>query len=251
MPLTPATPAPCVVLPTYQEAANVCRIVYAIRAAVPEASVLVVDDGSPDGTADLAASAGAAVLRRAGARGLGPAYREGFCRALREGFDPIFQMDADFSHDPADLPRLRAALRDADSAGGAGADLAGADLVIGSRYVAGGATLNWALHRRMLSRFGSRYARTILGVPIHDLTGGFKCWRAAALARIDPASLACDGYGFQIEATWRALRAGARVVEVPICFTERREGASKMRTSIAVEAALTVPRLRLAGWSPQ
>jgi glycosyltransferase involved in cell wall biosynthesis len=218
-----------IVIPTYREAENVVRVVTAVRAALPGAVVLVVDDASGDGTADLAEGAGAEVLRREGARGLGPAYREGFARALDRGWDPIFQMDADLSHDPADLPRL---------------DAVDADLVLGSRWARGGGTRNWGLGRRLLSRFGSAYARAWLGLPFRDLTGGFKRWRADLLRRVDPASLVSDGYAFQVEATWRASEAGARIVEVPIVFTERTAGASKMSATIALEAALRVPRLR-------
>jgi len=222
---------PVVVIPTYNEAENIEPLVFAIRAALPGAVVLVVDDASPDGTADRASAAGAVVLRRSGPRGLGPAYREGFARALEGGFDPILQMDADHSHDPADLPRLVAAL-------------AGADLALGSRWVAGGGTVAWGAGRRALSRFGSAYARACLGLPQRDLTGGFKAWRAQTLAAVAPARLRADGYAFQVEATWRAHTVGARIVEVPITFTERRAGASKMSGRIALEAAWRVPELR-------
>jgi dolichol-phosphate mannosyltransferase len=222
---------PVVVIPTYNEAENIEPLVFAIRVALPGAVVLVVDDASPDGTADRAAAAGAIVVRRTGLRGLGPAYRDGFARALAGGFDPIVQMDADHSHDPADLPRLLAAL-------------GGADLVLGSRWVAGGGTVAWGAGRRALSRFGSAYARACLGLPQRDLTGGFKAWRAETLAAIEPAHLRADGYAFQVEATWRAHAVGARIVEVPITFTERRAGASKMSGRIALEAAWRVPELR-------
>ncbi len=238
---TPAAPSPhlphlgdrpLVVVPTYQEAANIAALIVAIGQHLPAARVLVVDDGSPDGTADRAVSAGAMVLRREGPRGLGPAYRAGFARALLGGFDPIFQMDADLSHDPADLPRLAAALDHAD-------------LSLGSRYVAGGGTQNWSAGRRALSRFGGAYARFCLGLPIRDPTGGFKGWRAAALARITPETLRADGYSFQVEANFRAVQQGLVVVEVPILFTERRAGRSKMNPRIALEAAWSVPALRL------
>jgi dolichol-phosphate mannosyltransferase len=221
-----------VVVPTYNEAANVVAVVGRVRAALPGARVIVVDDASPDGTADLAASAGAEVLRRAGPRGLGPAYRDAFVYALDAGYDPICQMDADLSHDPDDLPRLVAAL-------------AHADLALGSRWVEGGGTVAWGLGRRALSRFGSLYARSWLGLPHRDLTGGFKAWRATMLAALPVSALQADGYAFQVEATWRAHRAGARIVEVPIVFTERRAGASKMSGRIAIEAAWRVPGLRL------
>lgn len=220
-----------VIIPTYNEAANIVRLLMEVRAVLPDATCLIVDDASPDGTADLAEQAGARVLRRAGPRGLGPAYRDGFRWAIDAGYTWIYQMDADFSHDPRDLLRLKT----------------GADLTIGSRYVKGGGTRNWAVHRRVLSRFGSGYARRILGVDVQDLTGGFKCWRAATLARIHPETLQSDGYAFQIEATYRAMCQGAQVVEVPIIFTERREGASKMSGQIALEAALRVPLMRWGG----
>ncbi len=222
--------APGLVVPTFREAASIGALVAAARAAVPELRVLVVDDGSDDGTADLAEEAGADVLRRAGARGLGPAYRAGFDRALTDGWDPVLQMDGDLSHDPKDLPRLIAALADAD-------------LALGTRWMPGGGTVDWGAGRRVLSRLGNVYARAWHRSPLRDLTGGFKAWRASALRAIAPRSLRCDGYAFQVEATVLAVRAGARVVEVPILFTERRAGASKMRASIAVEAAWRVPTI--------
>lgn len=219
-----------VVVPTYQEAEGVPAVIAGALAALPGALVLVVDDASPDGTAQRARSAGAEVLVRRGPRGLGAAYRDGFAWALERGFDPICQMDADGSHDPADLPRLVAALGHAD-------------LVLGSRYVAGGATRNWGLVRRVLSRGGNLYARTTLRLPFRDLTGGFKAWRADALRRVEPATLRAEGYAFQVEATVRALRAGARVVELPITFTERRSGVSKLHGGIVWEAAWRIPGL--------
>jgi dolichol-phosphate mannosyltransferase len=223
--------AAVIVIPTYCEADNVAPLVRAVALAAPGAHVLVVDDASPDDTAGVALHAGAEVLVRHGARGLGPAYREAFGKVLRDGYDPVIQLDADFSHDPADIPRLLAALADAD-------------LVLGSRYVAGGGTRNWGWGRRLLSRAGSVYARCALGLPFRDLTGGFKAWRAAALRSIAPDALRADGYAFQVEATFRAVQRGARVVEVPIVFTERRVGASKMRPAIVLEAAWRVPALR-------
>jgi dolichol-phosphate mannosyltransferase len=222
---------PGVIIPTYREADSVAQVVRAASLALGGAPVLVVDDASDDGTAALAEEAGAHVLRRTGPRGLGPAYRDGFAWALHAGWDPILQMDADLSHDPSDLPRLVAAL-------------SGADLALGTRWMPGGGTMDWGLGRRLLSRFGSLYARALLGVPARDLTGGFKAWRASTLASIRPASLASDGYAFQVEATLRAHRAGARIAEVPIVFTERRAGASKMSVGIALEAAWRVPSLR-------
>lgn len=216
-----------VVVPTRNEAQNIGPLVAALAAAGVRA--LVVDDDSPDGTAGAAREAGAEVLVRGGARGLGPAYRDGFAWALAGGYDPIIQMDADFSHDPADVPRLAAALADAD-------------LVLGSRYVTGGGTRNWGRRRRALSRFGGWYARAWLGVPYRDLTGGFKAWRADMLASVLESPLRSDGYAFQVETTLAAHRMGARIVEVPIVFTERREGHSKMSAAITLEAALRVPR---------
>ena len=223
----------CVVLPTYDERENLARIVPAILAAAPELDVLVVDDSSPDGTGGLAGELAARdrrvrVLRRPRKQGLGRAYVAGFDVALREGYRRILEMDADFSHDPAALPALLAASRDAD-------------LVLGSRYVPGGGTANC---RRLLSRGGSFYARTILGVSIRDLTGGFKCFRREVLERIDLPSVRTAGYAFQIELTYRALRRGFRVVEVPILFTDRRVGQSKMTRAIVLEALWKVWSLR-------
>ena len=228
------------VLPTYNEAENIEPMVEALlprlAEAAPEHRLLVVDDGSPDGTgaiADRLAGQHEAVevLHRAGKEGLGRAYLAGFDRALAGGADLVMEMDADFSHDPADVPRLiRAA--------------AEADLVLGSRYVEGGGIAGWEWHRRLLSRGGSAYARTILGVPVRDLTGGFKCFRRAVLEALDLGDVQADGYGFQIEMTYRTLRAGFRVREIPIVFHERRAGASKMDARIAAEAVWKVPALR-------
>ena len=227
-------------LPTYNEAENVEAIV---RAALPhlastglEHRVLVVDDGSPDGTGDIADRLAAEieavqVLHRARKEGIGPAYLAGFAHAMANGADLLLEMDADFSHDPAELRRLIAV---ADRA----------DLVLGSRYVPGGGVTDWGLGRRLISRGGSLYAQILLGVPIHDLTGGFKCFRREVLERLDLAAVSTDGYGFQIEMTYRALRAGFRVEEVPITFRDRRVGASKMSARIALEAFLKVPLLR-------
>lgn len=222
--------APVVVTPTFQESATIGALV---RALVEQgAAVLVVDDDSPDGTAQLAEQHGATVIRRVGRRGFASAYVEGLQAALALGGGPIVQMDADLSHDPADLPRLLAALS------------GGAQLALGSRYVPGGGTRNWELYRRVLSRFGSLYARAWLGLPYHDLTGGFKAWDPALLARIDLGSLRGEGYVFQVECTLRAARLGATITEVPILFTERAGGVSKMSTAVALEAGWVVPRLR-------
>ncbi len=226
-----------VVTPTYNEADNLERLVRALRAVLPEVGVLVVDDGSPDGTGELAEGLGRElgrieVLKRAGKQGLATAYVAGFARLLAQGAGRIVQMDADLSHDPADVPRLLAALDQ------------GADLALGSRYVPGGGTRNWPLDRRLLSRFGSLYSRLWLGLPVRDLTGGFKAWTRATLQGVLTQEVASDGYAFQVELTWRAIRGGASVVEVPIIFTEREDGVSKMSRDIAVEAAWLVPLLR-------
>ena len=228
------------ILPTYDEAENIERIV---AAALPRLAatglahrILVVDDGSPDGTGAIADRLAAEhaeveVLHRTAKEGIGPAYLAGFARALAGGADLVMEMDSDFSHDPADIPRLVAATE-------------GADLVLGSRYVDGGGVTDWGLGRRLISRGGSLYARLLLGVPVRDLTGGFKCFRRTVLETLDLSGVGTDGYGFQIEVTYRALRAGFRVEEVPILFRDRRVGASKMSARIAVEAFWKVPLLR-------
>ncbi len=229
------------VLPTYNEAENIEAIV---RAALPQLEstgmdhrVLIVDDGSPDGTGQIADRLvaeidGVEVCHRASKAGIGPAYLAGFERALSGGAELVLEMDSDFSHDPGDLPRLIAA---------SGA----ADLVLGSRYVPGGGVTDWGRARRTISRGGSLYAKLLLGVQVNDLTGGFKCFRREVLETLDLTSIGTDGYGFQIEMTFRAIQAGFRVAEVPILFRERRVGASKMSARIAVEAFWTVPALRL------
>ncbi len=231
---------PWIVLPTYNEAENVERIVAAARAALPAARVLVVDDNSPDGTGDLAAALdGVEVLRRSEKTGLGDAYVAGFTHALAGGADVVIEMDADGSHDPTDLPRLLAAVED------------GADLALGSRYVRGGGVENWPLSRRIVSRAGCVYARLVLRVPVRDLTGGFKCFRASALRAIDFETVRAHGYAFQVELTYRALRRGLRVAELPITFRERELGESKMTAGIAVEAAWRVPMLRRGERAPR
>ncbi len=200
--------------------------------------VLVIDDNSPDGTGDLADRLAdeldyVGVLHRERKEGLGPAYLAGFRRALADGAELILEMDCDFSHDPKDVPRLLAAAAEAD-------------VVLGSRYVPGGAVSNWGVLRRFVSAGGSWYARVVLGVAVRDLTGGFKCYRRAALATIDLDAIHAKGYAFQIETTYRALRAGFRVVEIPITFADREVGGSKMSKAIVAEAIWRVPLLRLA-----
>ena len=222
-------------LPTYNERENLERMLRAL--ADKGVEVLVIDDNSPDGTGELADRLAAeldfvSVLHRERKEGLGPAYLAGFGRALAGGAELVLEMDADFSHDPTDVPRLIEAARDAD-------------LVLGSRYVDGGAIANWGPVRRFVSAGGSLYARLVLGVPVHDLTGGFKCFRREVLEALDLHAIASRGYAFQIETTYRALRAGFRVVEVPIRFVDREHGGSKMTRSIFAEAVWKVPALRL------
>jgi dolichol-phosphate mannosyltransferase len=230
------SPPVWVILPTYQEAGNVGRVVRAVLDALPGAHVLVVDDSSPDGTGAIADALAAErddveVLHRPRKSGLGRAYVAGFAHALASGAGTIVEMDADFSHDPADLRRLVERVADAD-------------VVLGSRYVAGGGIADWGPLRRSLSRFGCEYARRVLGVGVRDLTGGFKAFRAGALEAIDYGSVRSQGYAFQVELTYRALRRGLTVTEVPIVFRERENGDSKMSARIALEAAWLVPALR-------
>lgn len=234
-------PAVAIVIPTYNEAENLPTLVPQVLAMCDHYGVIVVDDSSPDGTGKLADQLArdqpdrVQVVHRPAKQGIGPAYVAGFRAALATNAELIAEMDADHSHDPADLPRLVAAAADHD-------------LVLGSRYVAGGGSRGWPLHRRLISRLGGIYARLLLGVPIHDLTGGFKVYRRQTLERLDLAGIRADGYGFQIETTYRALRQGARVAEVPIIFTDRVAGASKLSRRIVLEAAFLVIRLRLADW---
>ena len=228
----------CVCLPTYNERENLEPMVARLENVLGgDGFVLVIDDSSPDGTGELADRLAAErswvrVIHRPRKEGLGPAYLEGFRHALALDADLVLEMDCDFSHDPADVPRLIAAAEDAD-------------LVIGSRYVPGGGTRNWGLVRRLISRGGSLYAQLLLGVPIRDLTGGFKCYRRAVLETIDLDAIDSKGYAFQIETTYRALRAGFRAVEVPIVFADREVGGSKMSKAIVLEAVWKVPALRL------
>jgi dolichol-phosphate mannosyltransferase len=222
-----------VVLPTYNEADNVAEVLRRLRSAVPAADILVVDDGSPDGTAEIAHAMGVElggvdVLTRSGKLGLGSAYRDGFMEGLRRGYQVLVEMDGDLSHDPASLPDL---LRAVDH---------GADLAVGSRYVAGGSITHWSGRRRALSRWGNRYARWVLALPLADATSGFRAYRADIVARLDLHSIRADGYGFQIEMAYRVARAGGEIVEVPIAFVDRRRGASKMSFRIVVEALLLV-----------
>ena len=230
-------PGAWVVLPTYNEAENLEAITERILAQIgPGDRILVVDDNSPDGTGTIADRLAAdepriEVLHRPGKGGLGPAYLAGFARALDGGAGLILEMDADFSHDPADLPRLIAATERAD-------------LAIGSRYVKGGGVEEWGPLRKVVSRVGSAYARLVLGVRVRDLTGGFKCFRREVLERLDLDRVHANGYAFQIELTYRAIQAGFSVEEVPIVFRNRRMGTSKMTPDIALEAAWKVPSLR-------
>lgn len=234
------------IIPTYNEAENVGPIVRAAAAQLDQAvpgqyRILIVDDNSPDGTGRLADElaaelAAVEVLHRPGKQGLGQAYIAGFGHALSHDAELLIEMDADFSHDPKYLPELLGAVEHAD-------------LVLGSRYVKGGGTRNWGLLRRLISRGGGVYARTILGVRVRDLTGGFKCIRRSVLEAIDLPSVRAEGYVFQIEVTYRAIRSGFRVVEVPIVFSDRVVGSSKMSTRIALEAMWLVPRLRTSARS--
>jgi dolichol-phosphate mannosyltransferase len=225
-------------LPTYDERENLEPMVHALgELGLEGLEVLVIDDGSPDGTGEIADRLAEElpwvhVVHRARKEGLGPAYLAGFARALELGADFVFEMDCDFSHDPADVPRLAVAAEDAD-------------LALGSRYVAGGGTRNWGLVRRFISRGGSLYAQVLLQLGIRDLTGGFKCYRRAVLKTIDLSAIDSRGYAFQIETTYRTIRAGFRVVEIPITFADREVGGSKMSKSIVLEAIWKVPALRL------
>jgi len=222
-----------VVLPTYNEAGNIVEVLRQLRRAVPTADILVVDDASPDGTAEIARTVaaelgGVEVLVRAGKLGLGSAYRDGFTEAVLRGYQVVVEMDADLSHDPAALPGLLRAVDD------------GADLAVGSRYIPGGSIPHWSVRRRALSRWGNRYARWMLNLPLADATSGFRAYRGAIVAKLDLPSIQSDGYGFQIEMAYRVARMGCEIVEVPIHFVDRERGASKMSARVIVEALLLV-----------
>jgi dolichol-phosphate mannosyltransferase len=222
-----------VVLPTYREAENIETVLRLVRQAVPDARVLVVDDGSPDGTAELAEKVGSdiggvEVLRRPAKAGLGSAYRAGFAWGLERGFEAFVEMDSDLSHDPAALPSLLEPLT------------RGTEVVVGSRYVPGGSIPTWAAHRRLLSEAGNIYAAAVLGLSVKDLTSGYRAYAASVLRRIDLSVVRADSYGFQVEMVYRAVLAGARVEEVPIRFVDRVEGTSKMSTYTIVEALALV-----------
>ena len=225
-----------VVIPTYNEIENIERVIREVLLAAPEVQILVVDDGSPDGTADKAEALGielghVTVLRRAEKNGLGNAYRAGLRKAIDDGAEICVQMDADLSHDPAVLPALLSNVEH------------GADLAIGSRYVPGGRTVNWPRRRRMLSRWGNRYAAGILGLAVNDATAGYRAYSSAGLERMKFESVEADGYGFQVEMTYRLVSAGGKIVEFPISFQDRTEGVSKMSGSIIHEALLLVMKL--------
>jgi dolichol-phosphate mannosyltransferase len=228
-----------IIIPTYNERENLPRLIPAVLDQDPTFHVLVVDDNSPDGTGALADEMADAeprvhVLHREGKRGLGTAYVAGFKWALERGFDYVFEMDADFSHDPADLPRLLRAAMDGD-------------VSVGSRWVGNGGTRNWSLVRTLVSRGGSLYAKFILGVPVNDLTSGFKCFASYVLRSLDLDSIHSNGYAFQVEVNYRCHRLGYKIAEVPIVFVDRRVGKSKMSPWIVVEAMGVVWRLRLYG----
>jgi dolichol-phosphate mannosyltransferase len=222
-----------VVLPTYDEAANIAEVLRRIRAAASDVDVLVVDDGSPDGTADLAEAlagelGGIEVMRRPAKSGLGSAYRDGFRAGLGQGYEALVEMDADLSHDPASLPDLIAAVA------------GGADLAIGTRYMPGGRIPDWPWHRRAISRIGNLYARTMLGISPRDSTSGFRCYHRRALEAIDLNTVRADGYGFQVEMAYFVERNGGKVAEVPIEFRDRTLGHSKMSGRIVAEALILV-----------
>lgn len=226
-----------IIIPTYNERENLPKIIPAVFAQLPQANILVVDDLSPDGTGEIADGIAqndprVHVIHREGPRGLGNAYTHGFKWALKEKYEFIFEMDADFSHQPQYLPNF---LRAAETA----------DLVLGCRYMPGGGIEGWGPHRLLISRGGNLYARMVLGLPHRDLTGGFKCFRRRALQSIDLDQINCNGYGFQIELTWHVSQAGLKIAEIPIVFPDRTEGVSKMSAAIFHEALLAVWKMRL------
>lgn len=231
---------PVVIIPTYNEIENIEKIIRAVFNSLPDTHILIVDDNSPDGTANKVrelmndCDSKLHLLERPGKLGLGTAYCEGFDWALNMGYDAIFEMDADFSHDPAELPNFLNALKEND-------------LVIGSRYINGVNVVNWPLRRLLLSYFASMYTRVITGLPIHDATGGFKCFRAEMLRKINLKSIKSNGYGFQIEMNYRMWRLGAKIKEIPIIFIDRRSGVSKMNKKIVYEAVWLVWKLKFAG----
>jgi dolichol-phosphate mannosyltransferase len=233
----PPVPRKIVIIPTYNERQNVPALVPEVLAQDPEIEILIVDDSSPDGTGAVVTEMRAReprlhLLTRPGREGLGPAYKDGFRWALAHDADLVVQMDADFSHDPAMLPRFFA-------------DIAGYDLVLGSRYVQGITVVNWPIERLLLSYFGNAYTRRVLGMSVRDATGGFKCWRRAALEAIDLEDVRSNGYAFQIEMTYRAWTRGLRIREIPIIFADRTRGESKMTKRISLEALWIVWWLRL------
>lgn len=224
-------------IPTYNERENILKMMDAVHAILPSLHILVIDDGSPDGTAQLVRERQGVdervyIIEREGKLGLGTAYCRGFAYAIEHGYEVVMQMDADFSHDPNDLPRFFAAIADHD-------------LVIGSRYVSGVNVINWPMSRLLLSWFANLYTRMITGMPIADATGGFKCFRVDVLKQIDLRSIRSNGYAFQIEMNYKAWRLGARIVELPIIFTDRVSGVSKMSKNIVYEAAFLVWKLKL------
>jgi len=237
-----------VVIPTYNEEPNIARMLSAVRSVAPDVSILVVDDGSPDRTDELVEQAAQqlgqiSLLRREAKSGLGSAYRAGFAWGIKRGFDTFVEIDADFSHDPNALPKLL------EKAG------EGADVVIGSRYVRGGTIPDWSWHRHLLSWSGNKYASLMLRLGVADATAGYRVYRSDILTRMDYPTVAADGYGFQIEMTYRARRSGASIVEIPITFIDREMGESKMSSSIITEALILVTRwgfdrLRGRAWSP-
>ena len=224
-----------VVLPTYNESENIARLLTQLRTVVPDGRLYVVDDNSPDGTGDIAERCaaelgGIEVIHRPGKQGLGSAYRQGFAHVIAQGVDVIVSMDVDFSHDPLSIPAMLAAIDD------------GSDAVIGSRYVDGGGTKNWPLHRRLLSRWGNLYTGAVLGVKVRDCTSGFRAYRASALAAIAPETTKAEGYAFLSELVVRLSRRGSKISEVPILFIDRENGTSKMSGRIIVESMLLVTR---------